>query len=313
MQNNTSRLILPEDLPESLWYEEKLRLPPDLTEVWLWFLDKHGLRSLAEQRKNGSIGGKSLSETNEHLACNFTNSAARVELAMLDPHSKLPQVTNAFAKIFSGGRIAVVDVPCGSGAAILSILTTVAELRRQECLPRIPLEVVIIGGEISEFARQYATEGIQHVRDALIKQAITIEYCILNWDVYDNLSNTDLIKKVTEKTQYCRVKMLVMANFSGFLYHKNNWDKANPRIEELFRYCKGVNNLAIWIEPKTNDVTRPSDGLFSRRVIDWSKKLKYFVHSEQKEDEVNLINPLHPEKTFPVRLAVIRFDLQVKP
>jgi hypothetical protein len=323
MQNNTSRLILPEDLPESLWYEGKLCLPPDLTNVWLWLLDKCSLRSLAEQPcpKKGPTGGITQQATNEHLAWRFTTSAARVELAMLDPHSNLPQVANAFARIFSGGRIAVIDVPCGSGAAILSILTTVAELRRQECLPRIPLEVVIIGGEISESARQYADDGIQYVCDTLAKQAITIEYCnILSWHVCDKWKNTDLIQEVTLKTQNCRAMMLVIANFSGFLQTTNNWKEANPQIEELFRHCKGVNNLAIWIEPQTNKVTVPGSGFFSR-LIKWFKdKLRYFVHSEQKEnepeviskDEVNVIDPLRPKEHFTVHLAVIRFDLQVK-
>lgn len=315
--NNTSRLILPEDLPESLWHEGKLCLPSDLTNVWLWLLDKYNLRSLAEQPrpKKGPTGGITQQATNEHLAWSFTTSAARVELAMLDPHSQLPQVANAFARVFSGGRIAVIDVPCGSGAAILSILTTVAELRHQECLPRIPLEVVIIGGEISEYARQYATEGIQNVRDTLTKQAITIEYCnILSWDVCDKPSNTYLIREeMTLKAQNCRVKMLVIANFSDFLQHTTNLDKAKPQIEELFRHCNGVNNLAIWIEPQTNKVTVTGSGFFSR-LIDWSKKtLRYFVHSEQKEDEANVIDPLRPKESFPVRLAVIRFDLQVKP
>ena len=113
-----NRLIRNEDLPETLWRQgdRVLILPPDLIRVWLALLDRHKLRALAVQQDGtgGCIGGISREATNKHLAWHFTGSLARVQLAMLDPASHMPHVADAFAQIFSGGRVAIADLPCGS-------------------------------------------------------------------------------------------------------------------------------------------------------------------------------------------------------
>jgi hypothetical protein len=40
-------------------------------------------------------------------------------------------VADAFARVFAGNKVFLADLPCGSGAATISILTTLAELRKQ--------------------------------------------------------------------------------------------------------------------------------------------------------------------------------------
>lgn len=152
-----NRLIRNEDLPESLWRQSDrvLKLPPDLIRAWLTLLDRHNLRALAEQPiAGGCIGGNNRDATNKHLAWRFTGSSARVQLAMLDPESDMPHIADAFAQIFAGGRVAVADLPCGSGAAILTILTVLAELRKQGRVPREPLDLIVIGINAVQAAAQ---------------------------------------------------------------------------------------------------------------------------------------------------------------
>src|SRR5690242_15726724 len=233
-----NRLIHDEDLPESLWRQSDrvLKLSPELIRAWLALLDRYDLRTLAMQQDGagGCIGGMSREATNEHFAWRFTGSSARVQLTMLDPESHMPHVADAFAQFFAGGCVAMADLPCGSGAAALTILTVLAELRRQGRVPREPLDVTLIGGEISEHARGYAADGLNEVRAALETQAIGVRPHFVHWDVCNQISNTDLIRQLTIHCNGCASRMLVLANFSGFLQHDKKWNDAQPQLDELF-------------------------------------------------------------------------------
>jgi hypothetical protein len=287
-----SRLIRKEDLPETLWRQgdRVLILPPDLIRTWLALLDRHNLRALAMQRDGtgGCIGGISREATNKHLAWRFTGSTARVQLAMLDPESHMPNVADAFAQIFSGGRVALADLPCGSGAAAITILTVLAELRRQSRVPREPLDVTIIGGEISADARGYASEGLDEIREALEAQAISVQSVLLPWDVCNDISNTDLIRQLTIHCNGCSARMLVLANFSGFLQHEGKWNDAQPQFDELFRHSRAQRSSVVWIEPHMNEVLPETGGLF-RRVTNWLSNLTRFVSrptAHERDDAV---------------------------
>jgi hypothetical protein len=195
---------------------------------------------------------------------------------MLDPQSHMPHVADAFAQIFAGGRVAIADLPCGSGAAAITTLTVLAELRRQGRVPREPLDVVVIGGEISEDARGYAAEGVTEVRDSLEAQAIRVQSVFLPWDVCNDISNTDLIRQLTIRCNDCASRMLVLANFSGFLQREGKWNDAQPQLDELFRHSRDQRSSVVWIEPQMNEVLPETGGLF-RRVTNWLSSLTRFV------------------------------------
>jgi hypothetical protein len=317
-----SRLIPSEDLPDSLWRQSDraLRLPPDLIRTWLALLERHDLRALAEQRdtSSGCIGGVSRDAANKHFAWRFTGSSARVQLAMLDPESHVPHVADAFAQIFAGGRVAVADLPCGSGAAVLTILTALAELRRQSRVPREPLDLVVVGGEISEHARGYAAEGLNTLREALEAQAIRVQSVFLPWDVCNDISNTDLIRQLTILCNGCTARMLVLANFSGFLQREGKWNDAQPQLDELFRHSRDKRSSVVWIEPQMNEVLPETGGLF-RRVTKWVSGLTRFVsqaaeempHDPVARSAAKVAHVLRQEETFDVNLAVMRFDLNL--
>ena len=317
-----NRLIRSEDLPETLWRQNDrvLKLPPDLIRAWLALLERHGLRVLAEQQdaSGGCVGGISRDATNKHFARRFTGSSARVQLAILDPESHMPHIADAFAQIFAGGRVAVADLPCGSGAAVLTILTVLAELRRQGRVPREPLDLTVIGGEISEDARGYAAESLNEVREALEAQAIHVQSVLLPWDVCDNISNTDLIRQLTLLCNNCSARMLVLANFSGFLQSQGNWSNAKPQLDELFRHSRDERSSVIWIEPQTQKVLRNDGGLF-RRIINWAVDVLPFarrvttttLNDGVAQSSAKVDHVLRQDETFDVNLAVMRFDLNL--
>jgi hypothetical protein len=315
------RFIPVEMIPDSLWNRGSsiLHLPPQLISSWTQLLDKYGLREKAMQRApEGFQGGMSKEDTDNHLAWRFTGSSARVMLPMLDPLGNLNEIANAFARTFSGNRVFLADLPCGSGAASMSILSVLCELRKQRCMPRMPLEVVIMGGEISKYAQIYAKEALGSLVKDLEEQAITIEFEAMDWDVCDPFSNTDLTKHMTLRSQNCATKLLVLANFSGFLQRNSKWKEANRQFEELFRHSREENSIAIWIEPNRNDVT--SQGGFIPRLIQWFKR-KFAALLLEKEGNENqnsyaqsVVKVKHPlnDGTFRTTLVVVQFDLPLR-
>lgn len=316
------RLIPSSKLPESLWQKGKtcVHLPPNLVTAWQQLLEAEGLLKKAKlPAPKAPIGGDSKAETDDHLTWRFTGSSARVQMAMLDPLDELALVADAFAKTFSGGKVFLADLPCGSGAAVLTILCTIAELRRTKRIPRNPLHLTVLGGELSEFARAYAHRAISSLIQSLEMEGVFVVAEFLPWDACDKYSNADLIKQITLRSQDCAARMLVLANFSGFLQNSGKWKSAQPQFDSLFLYSRDENSTAIWIEPLTNAVTNPKGGFFDT-VLTWFKKqfgvLKQamiFDGNAQQPiygiSDANVQHPLRPDHSFKAQLAVVRFDL----
>lgn len=317
-----TRLIKPDDIPESLWLAKSkcIQLAPDLVEAWKQLLRHSGLYEKAQQKvPKNIVGGFSKEATDEHLAWRFSGSSARVQLGLLDPHNELNGATDAFARIFSGGTILVADLPCGSGAAVLTLLATVAELRRQGRVPREPLHVKVIGGELSKFARDYASLAMNHLKTSLSEQAIWVTAEFISWDALDKFSTADLTNLLTLRGQGCSARLMILANFSGFLQGHGKWKEATPQFASLFIHGRANESYVIWIEPQENSVL--SEGGFFERVLEWFKKL---FASHQTPEEQTLLHvdnlgkshaevqhPLRDEHHFKVNLVIQRFDLPV--
>lgn len=314
-----SRLIKPADIPKTLWHAETtcLHLAPTLQKAWVHLLKNAGLEEKALQPvPEGKIGGLSKKETDDHLAWRFSGSSARVQLSFLDPEDKLTGVADAFVKVFSGGTVLLADLPCGSGAAALALLANIAELRRQGRIPRNPLNVKIVGGELSEFALGYANLAIEHIKDTLAEQAIWVSAEFLSWNALDKFSTADLTNRLTVLGQDCSARLIVLANFSGFLQRDGKWKDALPQFESLFLHGRAHNSFVVWIEPQTNEVL--GSGGFFNRAITWFKNL-FSAHQTKDEQKALVVENLrksaadvqHPLKDhkFNVQLVVQRFDL----
>ncbi|OHY82028.1 hypothetical protein BCA33_09135 [Marinobacter sp. AC-23] len=155
------RLVERQDIPKQLWcsVSSMIHLPPMLIASWRGLLTKHGLLEKAKKAAPEKlIGGLTEKESKDHLKWRFTGSSARVSMLMLDPNGKLDDVSDAFYQTFAGNRVFIADIPAGAGAAILTVLTTLAELRKRERIPRNPLTVVILAGELPSFLEVTRTQ-----------------------------------------------------------------------------------------------------------------------------------------------------------
>lgn len=312
------QLVRRDDIPEQLWCSSSstIRLPPLLVTAWRDLLETRGLLARAtEPTPENLVGGVTEKASKDHLVWRFTGSSARVSMLMLDPKGKLDNISDAFHQTFSGNRVFIADIPAGAGAAILTVLTTLAELRKQECIPRNPLTVAILAGELSDFSRDYAKSMLEKVKKDLADQAINIEFHLRPWDALNKFSTSNLVRDMTVHSQDASARMVVLANFSGFLNSSTNWKKAQPQFEEIFRHSTDeIFSTAIWIEPGKNDVT--SESGFFGKLTKWFKDHFHAVFvkgssSEEMSFASSTSQFKHPLKDRAIRsnLTVVRFDL----
>ncbi len=295
----------------------RLLLPPALAEAYRNAIDDAGLGTLAAGRNRGSppVGGLTQQDTDKHFAQAFDGSVARAELAVIDPNNDVASISDAFIRCLSGNQLCLVDAPCGAGAATLSFLTTIAELREKGILPRQPLEVRLVAAELSEPARLRAIEMIQRVNDFLESQAIFLTHEFLEWNVTSAVSNANLVRRMVVNSDAVAKTLLVIANFNGFLEHSGNKKSAQPQLSELFRFGaeNAKQNLAIWIEPDMNRVVNES-GLFSWVGKCCSTIWRLFVKSDTENALATatsrFADPVDPTQSPRVGLAVLQLQLE---
>jgi hypothetical protein len=309
----TKRFIQIDDLPKTLWCKNTklLFLPPMLVDSWKSLLLKNGLEEMAKTKVDESfVGGVSKEDTDKHLAWRYNGSCGRLILSLLGSDKKLDKISDAYATTFAGNKVFLADLPCGSGAATVSILTTLAELRKQSVIPRTRLVVVIVAGDISDSARDYFLYQLDALRPLLEEQAIYIEYETIYWNVLDPMNTANLTTKLILSSQGCDSRLLVLSNFTGFLESSGNWKKAQPQLNNVFLHSRDEISTAIWIEPQKSTVPK-----FMNKVFKWFKDL--FKDESTGEDmdvyaqvENQFRQPIK-EDEFPVRLTVMRFDLPI--
>ena len=86
----------------------------------------------------------------------------RVQCVLLDPHDAFDEISHELLLTLSSHRIALLDLPCGSGAGGIALLTTIKELRIAGIIPSTPLTVEIIGADISQSAWALAHSVARH-------------------------------------------------------------------------------------------------------------------------------------------------------
>lgn len=302
------------DVPAALWCENRraMRISEPVVAAYADVVDANGLRSVAEspRPKEPPVGGITQELADLHFAHAFDGSVARAQLTIIDPFDGLPVTSDELVRFLSGGQLSLADIPCGAGAGSAGFLGTIFELRRAEKLPRVPLYVHVIGGEISAPARQYADQMLTRVGPALETQAIFLTHELCDWDVLSDVSTTDLIRRIIQ-SEYARSQTLVaICNFNAFLERSGKKHAALPQLEEIFRYCSGRTNGAVWIEPQMKSATK---GLFPWLINlfqGWGRFLRLSRGVQGHESsECSFIIPLRQSETAIVRVTVVPIDL----
>lgn len=270
-----NRLIEQKNIPSSLWNpnDEKLYLPNNLIHNWKENLEQRGLlKQAVEEIRKGEIGGISKQATHDHYSFRYNGSCARFQLTFLDPKDDLREVSNAFVKSLAGYDVFIADIPSGTGAASLTLLSNIAQLREEKIIPSLPLTVKILAGEISPTAIEIFEESFNNMKSLFEANNITIEFKIQKWDINDSDSTSQLIKEITLFSNDSSDKIMLLANFTGFLEGEKKWDGVKSQFEEIFRHFSGKSTVVIWLEPKMNKVI----------LNFWPRTKKWFIQTFKK-------------------------------
>jgi hypothetical protein len=170
-------------IPKSVWKDNKLHQPETLTTIYREKLKALGvLQQVIDfngKQSKGAIGGQDESETITHFIQRFLASAARVQFVVIDPHKTLNDISNDIKASFGSGTISVLDIPCGTGASILSLLCNIREMRIHKLLPCLPVHISITAGDYSETALEIYTDLLINIKPALEEAWIQLTSAIL--------------------------------------------------------------------------------------------------------------------------------------
>lgn len=309
-----NRLLPPDQIPTLLWRRptSELSLPMSLSNAYRQVLTtRNWLEEALAGGAGGAIGGAKSDATKRHFVESFAGSCARVELVALDPHETLEAASDRMVRAFAGGRLGVLDIPCGAGAAALSLLCVMAVLRSEDRLPRQPLDVFLVGGDNSDTARSLASEMKAELVTALEEQGIRLHSQFLPWDVCDAQSTTELLHAWMEHARDCRRYLVVAANCSGFLQSEGKFEAAKPQLEQVFRWAKARRSDVVWVEPQTNKARLN----FLPRLMQWFRHVvpglfRILAGGEGNPGLLAEAKCAHPLKSgaFRVHLSLVRFE-----
>jgi len=298
----SQRLLPINSIPTDLWRDpsELLRLPNQLSVSYRSKVEALGLIELATRHgdEDGPAGGMSEEETKKHFARRFPASCGRVQLAVLDPKDELSSASDLIINSFAGGKVALLDVPCGAGAAFASVLSTIASLRRASCIPCNPLEVNIIGGDLSPFALGLARD----LHNSLKETAV-------DWNARDKQKTVELLRTWEQACVGVRARLAVTANFSDFLGHGNNFKDCKLHLEDIFRWADTPGARFVWFEPQTKSATTMFERLLELVAAMKLRILSHFPNPGPNGSpglsQARLEHPFDSGRNFPIRLSVM--------
>lgn len=245
------RILSPDQIPRSLWAEEILRLPSDLVQAYKDQLACEGLLLAAATKpgKKEIHGGPSVAESDEHFAHRFSNSSARAEFVTLSPDPNLGPVSDALLSTFSEGPVALLDIPCGTGAATSTLLTTLAVLRSENVMPRLPLSISITGGDLSPSAMSIYEGMLERLRPTLRLAGIEIDFCGVEWDANLGDQTSKLVDRWFEQSEGAEEFVVCVSNFSGALSAAAAMEKFSPCFNQIVARLYNKAATVVWLEP----------------------------------------------------------------
>lgn len=240
-------------IPKSVWKDNKLHQPEALTTVYREKLEALGVSQQVidydpKKKSKGAIGGQDESETITHFIERFLASAARVQFVVIDPHKNLNDISSDIKASFCSGIISVLDIPCGTGASILSLLCDIREIRIHKLLPCLPVHISITAGDYSETALEIYSDLLTGIKQSLEEVNMFMDYKTHSWDAKD-LSSTDKIMSIFLKHN-AEEYYVFMSAFSGEV--AKNFDEYKDSILHIQTRVSNLNSCILHIEPESN-------------------------------------------------------------
>ncbi|AGA28719.1 hypothetical protein Sinac_4537 [Singulisphaera acidiphila DSM 18658] len=293
----------PAVLPPTLWKNERYHVARHLQAAYEQELTARNLIDLAKSNaKKHVFGGASLEDTNAHFALRFFASVVRVQNVILDTKSAFGKIPSDLLETFSSHKISMLDIPCGTGAGALGVLSVVHELRLAGILPTLPIHVKILAADVSPHAIEIYRDQLEHVRTALKTTAIALELTTREWDAADLLSTHDLCEEWLRTVDEVNESLVLVTNFSGagnlmFDKFKESWRHISVRTASK-------NATMLWVEPGD-----PGGKTFLKNLSAIIRSLFRINHDEDHEPPFSEAKWWHSlnEQEFAIRSSVLHY------
>ncbi|WP_263831992.1 class I SAM-dependent methyltransferase [Sulfurospirillum oryzae] len=255
-------MINSNDLPEELWLhnEQAVKLCTELETKYIEHLHKCNAYELAKTSdgKSHPIGGSGATEAIEHFAYRFVNSSTRVIHITLDPDKKFSNIQIDIFSTFSKGNISILDLACGTGGHILSLLTTLVELRLKKLLPTLPLNIHILAADISPKALEIYQSLLHDLEPYLLNAGIRVIYSTYEWDACSSIQTSSLMDTFFEITSTISSNeyYVITSAFSGFAGNETNFTRIERSLQHITDRLGTKNSTFLWIEPDGKDAKK---------------------------------------------------------
>lgn len=304
------RVLPVEDIPEELWLNSKLSLPVSLKGSYSEKLNELGVLEKATEGnpENTAIhGGATNEETIGHFTYRFPASSGRIEFVTISPNEEMIPVSNAILSTFSNGEVSVLDIPGGAGAAICSLLTTLAVLRRDGVIPTLPMTVRIVCGDIAPKANEIYGELISKIELFLNENSISVQYDSMIWDATRNDHTAQLVDKWFSKSKPTSEYVVCVSNFTGALIGAGILEEFKPCLSQILARLHDKKSTLLWVEPSSKSTNK----LIGNLVDFFSSAIKWFKGYGKGEgflsSKYTMTNPLNGNE-HPSSVEVKRFE-----
>lgn len=257
------------------------QIPKNLAEVYRESLNNKGLLEKASIYKSPReiYGGAGDDESEQHYCFRFLNSASRLVRVLIDFPEKFPEITKRSHLIFSSGRIALLDIPCGTGAGSLALLSSLAELRKSGATPSTPITVTIYGGDISSWSRQVFSELSSAIAPKLLEAGIKLHTTVHHWDASEAKSMAAICDEWLANHHADNDYFVLVSNFSGST--KSVFESFGRSFSHLGERMARYPATLLWVE---------SGSSFVETIK--TKIRKFLSH-------IKLIRQIHPTDEIP--------------
>lgn len=239
------------NVPEHLWSESTIKMPEELITDY-----RNELQSLKKydeacgESPKGIIGGILPDECENHFTHRFAASSIRTEYLLLDPEKKLRLISTDLHETFSCGKVAILDVPCGAGAGLFGFLALLADLRKHNLLPKLPLDLKITAGDYASRSRELYRSMMERSSLWLTPQFINVKLEDYHWDATQEPTTAALVDEWFKSTADCEEHVVLVSAFSGT--GAENYNDFERSFQHIASRLHNRASTLLWIEPHSN-------------------------------------------------------------
>jgi hypothetical protein len=262
------------EIPRELWNNNILYVPQQLADLYEEILKLNGVYNEALKDYHvgkNYFGGLTDKETIEHFQARYLASSTRVQYLVLNPQGEFTNIQIDTLSILSDGQINILNIPCGTGSDILSLLVMLLVLRGSKLIPTTPLNIRITAGDISTKALEIYGQFLDRAKPIVKQQGIEVEWAKFEWDATRDNTTALVMDHLLDLNSTSKEYLVLICAFSGA--GKKLFNEFEFSLRQIESRLDSKRSTTLWIEPKEG-----KDGFLFRagnlynKISGWLKK-----------------------------------------